>query len=148
MKRLIDEFKKFISKGNVIDMAVGVIIGSAFTAIVNSVVNDLFMPVIQLLTGGLGFTKNAIVLKEGVENVSEDIVINYGAFIAAVINFLLIAVIVFIMVKLINKLRDVAAPVKEQLPTEKECPFCKSKISIQAVRCPNCTSHIIDEKET
>ena len=99
MKKFMDEFKKFISRGNVMDMAVGVIIGGAFTAIVNSLVNDVMMPVLSLITGGLDFSKLCIALGEGEEAAK----LNYGSFIAAVINFLLIALVIFVMIKAINK---------------------------------------------
>ena len=99
MKAFIKEFKEFISRGNVMDMAVGVIIGGAFTAIVTSLVNDILMPVLSLVTGGLDFTSLCIVLGEGEEAAT----LNYGAFIAAVINFLLIAFVIFLLVKTINK---------------------------------------------
>ena len=95
MKKFAEEFKKFISRGNVMDMAVGVIIGGAFTAIVNSLVNDVMMPILSLITGGLDFSKLCIVFGEG-EGAAT---LNYGAFIAAMINFLLIAFVVFVMVK-------------------------------------------------
>lgn len=104
MKKIIAEFKEFISKGSVIDLAVGVIIGGAFTAIVNSLVNDLVMPFIGWLIGGINFTefKLALPMREGLE---EQAVIAYGAFIQAVINFLLVALVIFILVKIINKFR-------------------------------------------
>lgn len=104
-KGFIREFKKFISRGNVVDMAVGVIIGSAFTTIVNSLVNDVVMPVIGLIIGGISFTDLKIVLKPGTEEVAE-VAIKYGTFIQNIINFLLIAVVVFTIVKGINKMRD------------------------------------------
>ena len=134
MKKFVEEFKKFISRGNVMDMAVGVIIGSAFTAIVTSLVDDLLMPVLSLITGGMDFSSLCIVLGEG-ENAAT---LNYGSFIAAVINFLLIALVIFCMVKAINK----ALGKKEPEPTTKDCPYCGEKISIKAVRCPHCTSQL------
>lgn len=137
MKALIKEFKEFISRGNVMDMAVGVIIGGAFTAIVNSLVDDMLMPVLSLLTGGLDFSGLCIVLGEG-ENAAT---INYGSFISAVINFLLIALVIFLMIKAINK---VSRKKKEEAPapTTKECPFCKEQVAIDATRCPHCTSEL------
>ena len=136
MKKFMDEFKKFISRGNVMDMAIGVIIGGAFTAIVNSLVNDVMMPVLSLITGGLDFSKLCIVLGEG-EGAAT---LNYGAFIAAVINFLLIALVIFMLIKTINKVfkkEEAPAPV-----TTKECPYCKQKIAKDATRCPHCTSQL------
>ena len=137
MKALMKEFKEFISRGNVMDMAVGVIIGGAFTAIVTSLVNDIMMPLLSLLTGGFDFASLAIALGEG----EEAAMLNYGSFIAGVINFLLIAIVIFMLIKAINKLsRKKEEPTAA--PTTKECPFCKEKIAIEAVRCPHCTSEI------
>lgn len=135
MKALIKEFKEFISRGNVMDMAVGVIIGGAFTAIVNSLVNDLLMPLLSILTGGFDFSALCIALGEGEDAAT----LNYGSFISAVINFLLIALVIFVIIKAINtvfrkKKEDAPAP------TTKECPFCKEQIAIEATRCPHCTS--------
>ena len=137
MKALIKEFKEFISRGNVMDMAVGVIIGGAFTAIVNSLVNDMLMPLLSLLTGGFDFSGLCIALGEG-ENAAT---INYGSFISAIINFLLIALMIFLIIKAINK---VSRKKKEEapVPTTKECPYCKEQIAIEATRCPHCTSKL------
>lgn len=135
MKAFFDEFKKFISRGNVMDMAVGIIIGGAFTAIVNSLVNDIVMPLISLLTGGMDFSALCIPLGTGEEAAA----INYGSFISAIINFFLIALVIFILIKTLNKFH------KEEpaaAPTEKECPYCKSKIAIAATKCPHCTSDL------
>lgn len=137
MKSFMKEFKEFISRGNVMDMAVGVIIGGAFTAIVNSLVNDIIMPVLSLLTGGLDFSSLCIVLGQG----EEPATLNYGAFIAAIINFLLIAIVIFCIIKAINK---VSKKKEEPAPTTKECPFCHEKISINATKCPHCTSDITE----
>ena len=137
MKNFVEEFKKFIARGNVMDMAVGVIIGGAFTAIVNSLVNDVMMPVLSLITGGLDFSKLCIVLGEG-EGAAT---LNYGAFIAAIINFLLIALVIFMLIKTINKFTKK----KEEAPapvTTKDCPYCKEKIALEATRCPHCTSEL------
>jgi len=138
MKSFFKEFKEFISKGNVMDMAVGVIIGGAFTAIVTSLVNDVIMPVLSLLTGGLDFTTLCIKLGEGEEAAT----LNYGSFIAAIINFLLIAIVIFIIIKSINKM-----PLKkkeEPEATTKECPYCHEVISIKATKCPHCISDLKD----
>lgn len=137
MKNIMKEFKEFISRGNVMDMAVGVIIGGAFTAIVTSLVNDILMPVISLLTGGMDFSSLCIVLGQG----EEPATLNYGAFISAIINFLLIAIVIFAIVKALNKLKK-EEPVVEEAPTEKECPYCKSMIKIDATKCPHCTSDV------
>lgn len=140
MKKIMNEFKEFISRGNVMDMAVGVIIGGAFTAIVNSLVNDVMMPLLSLVTGGLDFSALCIALGEG-EGAAT---LNYGAFIAAIINFLLIALVIFMLIKTLNKF----AKKKEEAPapvTTKDCPYCKSKIALEATRCPHCTS-VLEEK--
>ena len=138
MKNFWKEFKTFISKGSVMDMAVGIIIGGCFTAIVNSLVNDLVMPLLSLLTGGYDFTKLSVVLGSG-ENAAT---LNYGLFISAVINFLLIAFVIFCLIKSINRMKDKIAKKEEESPTTKKCPFCKSEIDIEATRCPHCTSQI------
>ncbi len=135
MKKFMEEFKKFIARGNVMDMAVGVIIGGAFTAIVNSLVNDILMPVLSLITGGMDFTHLCIVLGKGEEAAT----LNYGAFLAAIINFLLIALVIFFLIKCINKM----APKKEKAPeTTKTCPYCREKVDKKATRCPHCTSEL------
>ena len=135
MKSFFEEFKKFISRGNVMDMAVGIIIGGAFTAIVNSLVNDLIMPLVSLLTGGMDFSALCIKLGEG----EEAAVLSYGSLISAIVNFLIIAFVLFIIIKALNKMKK-EEPTPE--PTEKECPYCKSMISIKATRCPHCTSEL------
>lgn len=135
--KLFKEFKEFISKGSVLDMAVGVIIGGAFTAIVNSLVNDVFMPLLGLLTGGVNFANLSIRLGDG-----ETDVLAYGSFIAAVINFLLIALVLFFVIKAINKLRSLRK-VEETPPSPARlCPYCKSEIDPAATRCPHCTSEL------
>lgn len=139
MKNLMKEFKEFISRGNVMDMAVGIIIGGAFTAIVTSLVNDIAMPLISIITGGIDFTALCIALGEGEDAAT----LNYGAFIAAMINFLLIALVVFIIVKAANKFSRKKAA--EPAPvTTKVCPFCREEIAIEATRCPHCTSELTE----
>lgn len=140
MKSFMKEFKEFISRGSVMDMAVGIIIGGAFTAIVTSLVDDLVMPLLSLLTGGFDFTKLSVVLGSG-EGAAT---LNYGMFISAVINFLLIALVIFCLIKSINKMKDKIAKKKEEddAVTVKTCPFCKSEIHIEAKRCPHCTSEL------
>ena len=136
MKNFKKEFTEFISRGNVMDMAVGVIIGGAFTAIVTSLVNDMIMPLLSLITGGLDFSAMCIALGEGEEAAS----FNYGNFIAAVINFLLIAFVIFWMIKLINKFTKKKA--EEPEATTKTCPYCQETISIKATKCPHCASEL------
>ena len=134
--KILKEFKEFISKGNVLDMAVGVIIGGAFTAIVNSLVNDIFMPLLGLLTGGMNFAGLSLRLGE-----NDADVLQYGAYIAAVINFLLIALVLFLVIKAINRLRNLKkAEPDKPAPVVKVCPYCKSEIALEASRCPRCTS--------
>lgn len=117
---MIQEFKTFISRGNVVDMAVGVIIGSAFTKIVNSLVNDVFMPALGVITGGINFSELKYVITPATEEVAE-VAIKYGMFLQNIIDFLLIAMVVFAMVKIINKMRD-AAKKEEEKPAEPAAP--------------------------
>ncbi|MCM1124905.1 MAG: large conductance mechanosensitive channel protein MscL [Lachnospiraceae bacterium] len=138
MKAFIKEFKEFISRGNVMDMAVGVIIGGAFTAIVTSLVNDIMMPILSLITGGFDFTALCVALGEGEDAAT----LNYGAFIAAVINFLLIAIVIFLLIKMINKISKKKTEESASAATTQICPFCKEEISIEASRCPHCTSEL------
>ncbi|MDO4491882.1 MAG: large conductance mechanosensitive channel protein MscL [Lachnospiraceae bacterium] len=141
MKKFFSEFKEFISRGNVMDLAVGMIIGSAFTAIVTSVVNDLVMPLISLITGGLSFTKWNIALAAG----EEAPVLALGSFVSAVLNFLIIAAVIFLVVKSINKMQKMVVKKEEEkpaAPTTKICPYCKSEINIEATKCPHCTSEV------
>ena len=135
MKKFFEEFKKFISRGNVMDMAVGVIIGGAFTAIVNSLVNDIFMPVLSLITGGFDIAGMSVSFGVG-DNAAT---LNYGAFLSAVINFLLIALVIFCIIKAMNTAKD---KMIRKAPTTKKCPYCMSEIDIQATRCPHCTSEL------
>jgi large conductance mechanosensitive channel len=144
---MFDEFKKFALRGNVLDLAVGVIIGAAFGKIVNSLVNDVMMPPIGVLTGNVDFTNKFVVLK-GNQNfetlkAAKDAgiaTLNYGVFLNTIIEFLIVAFAVYLLVKQVNRFQ--AAPVPGGPPTTKECPFCFSMIPIKAVRCPNCTSEL------
>ena len=150
-KGFFAEFKKFILRGNVIDLAVGVIIGGAFQAIVNSLVADVIMPVISLITKGIDFTDKFIALdgaeyatlKEAQE--AGAAVLTYGNFISAVLNFLIMAFVIFCFIKLINIVTEKASKKeepKEEAPTTTKCPYCCSEIAIEAVKCPNCTSDV------
>ena len=133
MKKFMEEFKAFINRGNVMSMAVGVIIGGAFTAIVNSLVNDIINPLLGVF-GGLNFSEYSLPLKG-------EATLNYGNFITSVINFIIMAFVIFMLVRFINKLTVKPEEPKEpEAPTTKECPFCKSEIKIEATRCPHCTS--------
>jgi large conductance mechanosensitive channel len=148
-KGFFGEFRKFIMRGNVIDLAVGVIIGAAFQAIVNSLVNDIVMPVISLLTGGIDFSNWFISLDGShyktlaAAQKAGAATLNYGKFLTAVINFILMALVIFVMVKLINDVNDrLKKPEEEPAKTTKVCPYCQSEIPIKATRCPHCTSEI------
>lgn len=151
MKKTMEEFKKFALRGNMIDLAVGVIIGGAFNGIVSSLVNDVVMPALSIFTGKIDFSNWFVALDGKVYQTAAQAAeagvatINYGNFIAGLINFLLMAWIVFLMVRFLNKLKR-EEPAKEQVPTTKECPFCKSTIAIAAVKCPHCTSDIAAEE--
>ena len=148
MKKIIQEFKEFVNRGNVIDMAVGVMIGAAFKGIVDSVVNDLISPVIGIIfkqdfSSLKVVLKEAVIAADGITVEVPEVAIRYGAFIMAIVNFLIIAVILFLMVKMINSLRSIGKHKEEEIPEEittKICPYCKSEISIEATRCPYCTS--------
>ena len=150
MGNLMKEFKKFAVQGNMLDMAVGMIIGAAFKDIVNSVVNDLIMPVVSMFTGKVDFTNMFIALDGGTYATLEDAkaatsVIAYGQFITQIINFVILAFVIFMMVKAVNKIRTAAEqPSAPAEPTEKTCPFCQTKISIKATRCPHCTSELTE----
>jgi large conductance mechanosensitive channel len=139
------EFREFIMRGNVVDLAIAVVIGAAFTAIVNSLVNDIFMPIIGYILGGVDFTSMFIVLGGGTypslaaAKEAGAATINYGVFINAVITFLLVALILFFVVKGINALKREPAPPP---PNTKDCPYCFSSIPLNATRCPDCTSQL------
>ncbi len=134
-KGFIGEFKEFIARGNVMDIAVGVIIGGAFQAIVNSLIEDIFNPFLGLLLGGLDFSKYVATIG-GVD-------VKYGSFISAIINFLIMAFVIFCIVKAMNKAASInAKPVEEAAPTTKVCPYCKSEIPIDATKCAHCTSDV------
>lgn len=137
-KGLAAEFKKFIMRGNVMDMAVGVIVGGAFTAIVTSLNQDILTPILGIF-GGIDFTHLSVTLGSG----ETAPVLAYGNFITAVLNFLITAFVIFMLVKGINVLNDRLTKKEEEkpvAPTTKTCPYCKTSIAIDATRCPNCTS--------
>ena len=134
MKNFFDEFKKFISRGNVMDMAVGIIIGGAFTAIVTSLVEDIITPILGIF-GGMDFSD--VVLTINGSN------FGIGKFITAIINFLLIALVLFSIIKAINKAQTIGKKKEEEAaPTTKKCPYCLSEIPLEATRCPHCTSDL------
>ena len=149
-KSVAQELKEFIFRGNVMDMAVGVVIGAAFSAIINSLVGDIFMPLLSLLTGKMDFA-NMFVAMDGGEYATLAqaqeagvATINYGQFITQIINFLLIAICIFFFIKFVNRLMSMGKKPEEPEP-EKEprlCPFCKQEIADDATRCPHCTSEL------
>jgi large conductance mechanosensitive channel len=149
---MLKEFKEFAMRGNVIDMAVGIIIGAAFGAIVNSLVSDVIMPPIGLLLGKVDFSNLFIVLKAGQgagtystlteARAAGAVTLNYGMFINTIISFIIVAFVVFLVIKNVNRLKK-EAPAQ---PTTKECPYCFSKISIKARRCAFCTSSLEPKK--
>lgn len=147
-KGFLKEFKEFISKGNVIDLAVGVIIGGAFSGIVNDLVTNIITPVISLVTGRVSF-KDLFISLDGIEYTTLEAAqqagastINYGLFIQSVIDFIITAFVIFLLVKGINKIRSLGKKETPEEPTTKKCPFCKTEIDIEATRCPNCTSEV------
>ncbi len=143
---MLKEFKNFIMRGNVVDLAIGIIIGVAFSAIVNSFVNDIIMPPIGLGLGKVDFSNLFAVLKQGstpgpylslaAAKAAGAVTLNYGFFINTIISFLIIALVLFFIVKAMNKFK------KKEAVSTKPCPFCCSSISIKATRCPNCTSEL------
>jgi len=137
MKKFVEEFKVFIARGNVMDMAVGVIIGGAFKSIVDSLVNDIINPLLGVF-GGLNFSEYTLPL-------SGEATLNYGNFVTSIINFLVMALVIFTLVKVLNGMAAKMAPKKEEAPaapTTKKCPYCKSEIAIDATKCPHCTSDV------
>lgn len=163
---MLKEFKEFIARGNVMDLAVGIIIGGAFQKIVTSLVNDIIMPAISILTGKVDYTSLTYTIG--------DVSINYGNFIGVIIDFLIIAFSIFIMIRYINRLNDKLtkmkekefkklqkkllkkskknknaeepAPVAEPEPTTKVCPYCLTEINYKATRCPHCTSELVEKE--
>lgn len=131
---MLKEFKDFAMRGNVMDLAVAVIIGGAFGKIIASLVNDVLMPLIGLVLGGLDFSSLSFTVK--------DAVINYGLFIQSVVDFSIVALVIFMIVRTMNNLKKKEPAPAPAAPTTKECPHCFSMISIKATRCPNCTSQL------
>ena len=148
---MLQEFKKFAMRGNVVDMAVGIIIGGAFGTIVKSLVADVIMPPVGLMLGGVDFADLFLTLQEGATagpyatlaaaQEAGAVTISYGIFINAVISFLIVAFAVFLLIQSINKMQAEEEAEPEE-PTTKDCPHCVSSIAIQATRCPNCTSEL------
>jgi large conductance mechanosensitive channel len=147
---MLAEFKKFILRGNVMDLAIGVIIGAAFGKIVTSLVNDILMPPLGVLLGNVDFSNLYAVLKGSVpaktplvtaQATTGVVTWNYGLFITNIINFLIMAFVIFLLVRAINKMTTKPTPAPAA-PTTKECPHCFSNIPLKATRCPNCTSQL------
>lgn len=146
---MLEEFRKFIMRGNVMDMAVGIIIGAAFTSIVTSLVDDILMPPIGLLLGDVDFTNLFWVMQEGSPGApyttvaaaqeAGAVTLNYGVFINAIITFLIVAFAVFMLIRWVNRLKG---PEPEAEVTTKECPHCLMDIPLAATRCPHCTSEL------
>ena len=131
---MLKEFKEFVMRGNVLDLAVAVIIGGAFGKIVGSLVNDILMPLIGLVMGGINFSEKSLTVGAAV--------VKWGVFIQSVIDFLVVAFVIFLVVKAANSMKKTPPPTPAAAPTTKECPHCFSTISIKATRCPNCTSEL------
>lgn len=131
---MFKEFKDFIMRGNVLDLAVGVIIGGAFGNIVSSLVNDLLMPLVGLAVGGINLAEEAVTVGAAV--------VKWGAFVQAVINFLVIALVIFFITRTANRIQKPALAPAPAAPTTKECPHCATTIPLKAARCPHCTSDL------
>ncbi|MHB8405928.1 MAG: large-conductance mechanosensitive channel protein MscL [Gammaproteobacteria bacterium] len=150
---VLKDFQGFVMRGNVVDMAVGIIIGAAFGAIVKSLVDDVIMPPIGLALGNVDFSNLFVVLKDGAKlpppyasiaqaHAAGAVTLNYGLFINTVITFIIVAIAVFILIRAMMHLQNRLAKPVAAVPTTKECPQCCSSININAKRCPNCTSNV------
>jgi large conductance mechanosensitive channel len=147
---MLKDFKEFIMRGNVLDMAVGIIIGAAIALVINSLVRDIIMPPIGLALGGVDFSNLFAVLKQGTPpgpyptladaQAASAVTINWGVFVNTIISFLIIAFAIFLIVRAVMRMRKRAET--PAVPTTKDCPYCLSKIAIKATRCPNCTSEL------
>ena len=141
---MLREFREFAMRGNLVDMAIGIVIGAAFGRIISSLVGDIIMPPIGLALGGLDFANLFVALKGGpfpsvaAAKAAGAPTINYGVFIITIIDFIIVAFVIFLLVRQINRMRRQA----EAAPTTKSCPYCVSTIPLKAVRCPNCTSEL------
>jgi len=131
---MLKEFKGFVMRGNVLDLAVAVIIGGAFGKIVSSLVNDILMPLVGLVVGGINFSELAFTVGGAV--------VAWGAFVQAIVDFIIIALVIYLIVKAANSTRKKEAPAPPAEPTTRDCPYCFTMISIKATRCPNCTSEL------
>lgn len=159
---IIKEFKEFIARGNVLDMAVGIVVGTAFAAIANSLASDVLMPPIGVLLGKVDFGNLYVLIQEGTEpgpyatladaKAAGAVTLNYGVFLNTVVTFLIVAAAVFLVVRTVNQLHRKAkedeAAVPEPVVEERSCPFCQLVVSPAAVRCPHCTSHLEESPAT
>jgi len=149
---MFKEFKDFALRGNVMDMAIGIIIGASFSTIVNSLVKDILMPPIGWLLGGVDFENFYLTVKTGTPagpylsladaQASGAVTVNYGLFINAIISFLIVAIAMFLIIRAINRLQEGKEEDQDPAPTTRDCPFCFTAIPIQATRCPHCTSQL------
>ncbi|WP_408998067.1 large conductance mechanosensitive channel protein MscL [Syntrophus buswellii] len=150
---MLKEFKEFALKGNVVDMAVGIVLGVAFGAIIKSLVDDLLMPPLGLILGSADFTNLFLIIKEGATagpfatlaeaQKAGAVTVNYGLFINTIVNFVIVAFALFLVIRNMNELRRrMEKPEAEAAPDTKECPYCLSTIPVKATRCPNCTSEL------
>lgn len=150
---MLKEFKNFALRGNVLDMAVGIIIGASFSTIINSLVNDILMPPFGWLLGGVDFENFYLTIKTGSPagpyssltdaQTAGAVTVNYGLFINAIISFLIVALAMFLLIRTINRLQERGKQeLAEEGPTSKDCPFCFTPIPVQAIRCPHCTSQL------
>jgi large conductance mechanosensitive channel len=149
---MLKEFREFAMKGNVVDLAVGVIIGGAFGKIVDSLVNDVIMPPIGLLLGNVDFSNLFVILKEGTKaaapyaslaeaKAAGAVILSYGAFLTQVVSFVILAFVIFMLVRGVNKLK-MEKPAAPAAPTTKDCPYCLTAIPLKATRCGHCTSEV------
>lgn len=156
-KGIVAEFKEFVLRGNVVDLAVGVIIGAAFQGIVSSLVRDVISPLIGVITGGVDFSSQFLLLYKAPEGTAIQTladaqalgpVFAYGAFITSVINFLIMAVVIFIIIKAINALKGNKQTESNSAAKDKTCPFCYQPVNPKATRCPHCTSQLDSKNQT
>ncbi len=156
-KGIVAQFKEFVLRGNVVDLAVGVIIGAAFQAIVNSLVKDIISPIIGVITGGVDFSNKFVLLYSAPDGADVSTlqaaqalgpVFAYGSFITAVINFFIMASVIFLMIRAINSLRGKKQQAEPAAPVDKECPYCFQKVNVNATRCPYCTSQLGTQQDT
>ncbi len=138
---MMKEFKEFAMRGNVVDMAVGIVIGGAFGKIISSFVKDVLMPPIGMFLGGVDFSALSLTLKEAVGD-TPAVLVKYGIFINTVIDFIIIAFAIFMVIKGMNRMKKKEEEAPAPAPTTKKCPYCQTDIPIDATRCPSCTSHL------